>query len=105
MISLEPANCFMAGTNETASRNRERCDRIDRICCGAHFSSSYPAMTKARSPRPECGRAEQRLLRRGLRAPILRRRFALAAQFGGGVPAPARVVEHAAGERDHVGFT
>jgi hypothetical protein len=28
----------------------------------------------------------------------------LAAEFGGGVPAPARVVEHAARQRDHVGL-
>src|SRR5882757_9978347 len=45
-------------------------------------------------PRPERRRAEQRLLRRGLRTPVLRRRLDLAADFGGGVPAPARVVEH-----------
>src|SRR4051812_32898135 len=56
------------------------------------------------SPRPERGLAEQRLLGRGLRAPILRRRFDLAAEFGCGVPGPARVVEQAAGERDHVGL-
>ena len=55
-------------------------------------------------PRPERGRAEQRLLRRGLRAPVLRRCINGAAEFGGGVPAPARVVEHAAGQRDHVGL-
>ena len=30
--------------------------------------------------------------------------FGLAAEFGGGVPAPARVVEHAARQRDHVGL-
>src|SRR3954451_13944086 len=58
----------------------------------------------APSPRPERGLAEQRLLGRGLRAPILRRRFDLAAEFGCGVPGPARVVEQAAGERDHVGL-
>ena len=61
-------------------------------------------MTATPSPRPERGRAEQRLLRRGLRAPILRRGINLAAEFGRGMPAPARVVEHAAGERDHVGL-
>jgi len=59
---------------------------------------------RAPSPRPERGRAEQRLLRRRLRAPVLRRGFDLAAEFGGGVPAPARVVQYAARQRDHVGL-
>src|SRR5262245_53231778 len=56
------------------------------------------------SPRPETRLAEQRLLRRRLRAPVLRRCRHLAAELGGSMPAPARVVEHAAGERDHVGL-
>src|SRR3984893_13051801 len=56
-------------------------------------------------PRPEPRLDEQRLLRRGLRAPIMRLAFAAAAEFGSGVPAPARVVEHATGKRNHVGFT
>src|SRR6201996_1430323 len=63
-----------------------------------------PGMTPANSlPAPERGLAEQFLLRRGLRAPVLRRGFDLAAELGGGVPAPARVVEHAARQRDDVG--
>src|SRR5579862_546635 len=48
--------------------------------------------------------AEQRLLRGRLRAPILRRRKDLAAELGCGVPGPARIVKHAAGERDHIGL-
>src|SRR5882762_3815362 len=63
-----------------------------------------PAMTTRELPRAERRGPEQRFLRRGLRAPILRRRFDLAAEFGGGVPAPARVVEHGARQRDHVGL-
>src|SRR5579871_3191039 len=55
-------------------------------------------------PRAESGFAEQRLLRGGLRAPILRRGINRAAELGRGVPGPARIVEHAAGERDHVGL-
>src|SRR6266478_6754486 len=62
------------------------------------------AMTTKELPRAERRGPEQRFLRRGLRAPILRRRFDLAAEFGGGVPAPARVVEHGARQRDHVGL-
>src|SRR6266853_5446187 len=64
-----------------------------------------PTATFSLLPRPERRGAEQRLLGRRLRAPVLRRRFDLAAEFGRGVPAPARVVEHAARQRDHVGLT
>src|SRR4051794_12227644 len=56
------------------------------------------------SARAEPGGAEQLFLRGGLRAPILRRRRNLAAELGRRVPAPARVVQHATGERDHVGL-
>src|SRR5258708_10701090 len=59
---------------------------------------------RAPSPHPESRFAEQRLLGRGLRAPVLRRGVDLAAEFGGGVPAPARVVKHAARQRGHVGL-
>src|ERR1700679_2276353 len=55
-------------------------------------------------PRAECGFTEQRLLRGGLRAPILRRGIHLAAELSRGMPAPARIVEHAAGECDHIGL-
>src|ERR1700753_3892246 len=61
-------------------------------------------MIRTMSPRSERGLAEQLLLRRGLRAPVLRRRRHLGAERGSGVPAPARIVKHAAGERDHVGL-
>src|SRR5215468_9691507 len=65
--------------------------------------SIEPGMTRA-SPRPETRLAEQRLLRRRLRAPVLLRRAHLTAEFGGGMPTPTRGVEHAAGKRDHVGL-
>src|SRR5260221_14525968 len=65
---------------------------------------AFAGTTKSPSPHPEPGLAEQRLLRRGLRAPVLRRGLDLAAEFGGGVPAPARVVQHGARPRDHVGL-
>src|SRR6516162_4659620 len=55
-------------------------------------------------PRAEGGRAEQVLLLMGRGAPIGRRRRDMAAELGGGVPAPARVVEHATRERDHIGL-
>src|SRR5260370_6446600 len=55
------------------------------------------------SPRPELGLAEQRLLRRGLRGPILRRGLHPGTEVGGGGPAPARVVHACAGARDHAG--
>src|SRR5258708_7893108 len=57
-----------------------------------------------RLARSKGGFAEQFLLRRGLRAPILWRGLDLAAEFGGGMPAPARVVQHAARKRDHIGL-
>src|SRR5258705_2805989 len=57
---------------------------------------------RAPSPHPESRFAEQRLLGRGLRAPVLRRGVHLAAEFGGGAPAPARAVKHAARQRDPV---
>src|SRR6185312_14481964 len=63
-----------------------------------------PTTRNVALPRPEGGGAEQRLLCRGLRAPILRGRRHFAAELGRRVPAPARVVEHAARERDHVGL-
>src|SRR6266403_4883133 len=65
---------------------------------------AFAGTTKTRSPHPEPGLAEQRLLGRGLRAPVLRRGVDLAAELGGGVPAPARVVMHGARQRDHVGL-
>src|SRR5579863_7236999 len=55
-------------------------------------------------PRAESGFAEQRLLRGRLRTPVLPRRVHFAAEFGRCVPGPARIVKHAAGERDHVGL-
>src|ERR1700733_1258651 len=55
-------------------------------------------------PRTECRFPEQRLVRSRLRAPILRRGVNLATELGGGVPGPARILEHAAGERDHIGL-
>src|ERR1700693_5051241 len=66
--------------------------------------SHRPGMTAPPSPHPEARLAEQRFLRRGLRAPVLRWRLDLAAEFGGGVPAPARIVKHGARQRDHVGL-
>src|SRR6266852_9399950 len=75
----------------------------NRLDCFASLAMTIFLSVRA-SPRTESRRAEQRLLRRGLRAPVLRRRFDLAAEFGGGVPAPARVVEHGARQRDHVGL-
>src|SRR6185437_11096806 len=62
------------------------------------------ATTSTILPRAESRFAEQRLLRSGLRAPVLRRGIHLAAELGRGVPAPARVVKHAAGECDHIGL-
>ncbi|MBA7712262.1 hypothetical protein ES703_121234 [subsurface metagenome] len=67
--------------------------------CGA--AREVPRGDLARSERR---RAEQRLLRRRLRTPVLRRCRNFAAEFGRSVPAPARIVEHAAGQRDHVGL-
>src|SRR3569832_480317 len=56
------------------------------------------------SARPKTGLAEQLLELARLCPPIGRRRADLAAERGGGVPAPARIVEHAARECDHVGL-
>src|SRR5260370_17521609 len=66
-------------------------------------AARWSGMTAGNVPSPgaERRRPEQCLLRRGLRAPVLRRRLDLAAEFGRGVPAPARVVEHGARQRDH----
>src|SRR4051812_4781795 len=73
--------------------------------CRAETSRRLPnRAATVPSPRPERGRAEQGLLRRGLRAPVLRGRFDMAAEFGRGVPAPARIVEHAPRQCDHVGL-
>src|SRR3984957_10377689 len=55
-------------------------------------------------PRTECRLPEQHLLRSRLRAPILRRGVHFATELGRSVPRPARIVEHAAGERDHIGL-
>src|ERR1700733_2715059 len=55
-------------------------------------------------PRTECRFPEQRLVRSRLRAPILRRGVHFATELGRSVPGPARIVEHAAGERDHIGL-
>src|SRR3984885_5969776 len=55
-------------------------------------------------PRTECRFTEQRLVRSRLRAPILRRGKHLTAELCRGVPGPARIIKHAAGERDHVGL-
>src|ERR1700723_1618307 len=55
-------------------------------------------------PRTECRFTEQRLVRSRLRAPILRRGKHLTAELCRGVPGPARIIEHAAGERDHIGL-
>src|SRR3984957_20439251 len=55
-------------------------------------------------PRTECRFPEQRLVRSRLRAPILRRGIHFATELGRGVPGPARIVEHAASERDHIGL-
>src|ERR1700733_1438137 len=55
-------------------------------------------------PRTECRLPEQHLLRSRLRAPILRRGVHFAAELGPGVPRPARMVEHAPVERDHIGL-
>src|SRR5205814_5104593 len=56
------------------------------------------------SPRPKAGRPEQRLVGRGLRAPVLRRRIDLPAEFGRRMPCPARVVELGAPQRDPGGL-
>src|ERR1700722_15429302 len=58
--------------------------------------------TRTISPRAERGLAEQLFLRRGLRAPILRRCIDLATKLGRGVPGPAWIVKHATRERHHV---
>src|SRR6476646_5010691 len=47
---------------------------------------------------------EQVLVLARLRAPVLVRRRDASAEPGGGVPRPARVVKHRAGERDSVGL-
>src|SRR5258707_15595688 len=74
-----------------------------RECRAVHSPSSTSGEGET-LPCPERGGAEQRFLRRGLRAPILRRRKDLSAEFGRRMPAPARVVEHGPRERDHVGL-
>src|SRR2546426_3566608 len=104
---------FDVGEGAVAKRRRMRGslrgDRpLIRLAAASRQRStfSHKGRRKRRMPLPraESRGAEQRLLRRGLRAPVLRRRENLATEFGGGVPAPARVVEHGTRERDHVGL-
>src|SRR6185437_11212358 len=77
-------------------------DRM-RIPCGSPARELIPSGLGEKQPSGANGsclpcaerhRPKQRLLVRGLRAPILWRRAHLAVQFGGGVPTPARVIEH-----------
>jgi hypothetical protein len=49
--------------------------------------------------------AEQAGVIRRRRSPVLWGRIDRRAELGGGLPWPVRVVEHRAGERDHVGLT
>src|SRR5262249_56877254 len=87
---------------------RERIDFAQTVVMQRRTSVGDAALAERAVPpilaRAKSGGAEQRLLRRGLRAPILRRSLNLAAELGRGVPTPARVIEHGAGERDHVGL-
>src|ERR1019366_8908747 len=102
-------------TKRASGVTRSRCSVTARSRSSAPADWSLTAMGRndfragnrrylIASPRAERRRPEQILLlmRRG--APVGRRRIDVAAEFGRGVPAPARVVEHAARQRDHVGL-
>src|SRR5215471_14871752 len=68
------------------------------------FGKPVPTFPDHALPRAEGGGAEQLPLLGGWSTPIWRRRGDVTSKFSGGVPAPARVVKHAARQRDHVGL-